>query len=109
MDAAWNRPLTVTAVADRRTAASAQYVPAWFPAAERRANDRERRPESFLPAEGRAPPAAGGVGRIARAGIIVALVALYYLVPDHSSAAAAITILVIGLVTFIVLVALQVR
>jgi len=49
------------------------------------------------------------VGRIACAGIIVALVALYYLVPDHSSAAAAITILVIGLVTFIVLVALQVR
>jgi voltage-gated potassium channel len=39
-----------------------------------------------------------------------ALVTLYYLLPlDHSSAGAAVTILVIGLVVFIGLVALQVR
>jgi len=49
------------------------------------------------------------VGRIARAGIIVALVALYYLVPRDHSSAAAIMMLVIGLVAFILLVGLQVR
>jgi voltage-gated potassium channel len=43
-------------------------------------------------------------------GSVAVLVALYYLLPlDHSSTGAAVTILVIGLVVFIGLVALQVR
>jgi ion channel len=43
-------------------------------------------------------------------GSIIALVALYYLLPlDHSSTGIAVTILVIGLVLFIALVAFQVR
>jgi hypothetical protein len=43
-------------------------------------------------------------------GSVVALVALYYLLPlDHSSAAAAVAILVLGLVALIALVAFQVR
>jgi voltage-gated potassium channel len=43
-------------------------------------------------------------------GSTAALVAIYYLLPlDHSSAGAAVTILVTGLVVFIALVALQVR
>jgi hypothetical protein len=43
-------------------------------------------------------------------GSIIVLVALYYLLPlDHSSAAAAVAILVIGLVALITLVAFQVR
>jgi hypothetical protein len=44
------------------------------------------------------------------AGSVVALVALYYLLPlDHSSTPAAVTILIIGLVAFIALVAFHVR
>ena len=43
-------------------------------------------------------------------GAITALVAIYYLLPlDHSSTGVAVTMLVIGLVVFIVLVAFQVR
>ncbi|HEX8864405.1 MAG TPA: potassium channel family protein [Lentzea sp.] len=66
-----------------------------------------------------APPGQAGPraspGRIARtvlrvAGSVAALVALYYLLPlDHSSTPVAVTILLIGLVGFVALVAVQVR
>ncbi len=49
-------------------------------------------------------------GVLRAAGSTAALVVVYYLLPlDHASAWAAVTILVIGLVAFIVLVAFQVR
>src|SRR5262249_58883021 len=44
------------------------------------------------------------------AGSVAGLVALYYLLPlDHAATAAAVTILIIGLLAFIALVAVQVR
>ena len=65
-----------------------------------------------LPDQAEARPSSGRIAwTVLRvAGSVAALVALYYLLPlDRSSAAAAVTILLIGLAGFIGLVAVQVR
>jgi len=84
-------------------------------AAQARSSSGSSRPggkATAPPAQPQARPPSRAIARtvLRAAGTVAALIAVYYLLPlDHASTPAAVTMLIIGLITFIALVAFHVR